>query len=96
MERPVRSNDTGPPFRRSAPPLARRSFQRLRSRFNSPVLARLDHGGEVAAGAAADYLGNGAIEINKYETEIYDIIRRTSACKSCRNWRRRQSPCARE
>ena len=25
--------------------------------------------------AAADYLGNGAIEINKYETEIYDIIR---------------------
>jgi hypothetical protein len=28
--------------------------------------------------AAADYLGNGAIEINKYETEIYDIIRRTS------------------
>src|SRR6201984_3077974 len=28
--------------------------------------------------AAADFLGNGAIEINKYETEIYDIIRRTS------------------
>ena len=28
--------------------------------------------------AAADYLGNGAIEINKYENEIYDIIRRTS------------------
>jgi hypothetical protein len=28
--------------------------------------------------AAADYLGNGAIEINKYETEIYDIIRRES------------------
>lgn len=28
--------------------------------------------------AAADYLGNGAIEINKYETEIFDIIRRTS------------------
>lgn len=29
--------------------------------------------------AAADYLGNGAIEINRYESEIYDIIRRTSA-----------------
>lgn len=28
--------------------------------------------------AAADYLGNGAIEINKYEMEIYDIIRRNS------------------
>lgn len=28
--------------------------------------------------AAADYLGNGAIEINKYETEIYDILRRNS------------------
>src|SRR6185437_9845240 len=28
--------------------------------------------------AAADFLGNGAIEINKYESEIFDIIRRTS------------------
>jgi len=28
--------------------------------------------------AAADFLGNGAIEINKYENEIYDIVRRTS------------------
>jgi hypothetical protein len=28
--------------------------------------------------AAADYLGNGAIEINKYETEILDIVRRES------------------
>jgi hypothetical protein len=28
--------------------------------------------------AAADYLGNGAIEINRYETEIYDILRRES------------------
>lgn len=28
--------------------------------------------------ASADYLGNGAIEINKYESEIYDIIRRNS------------------
>lgn len=28
--------------------------------------------------AAADYLGNGAIEVNRYENEIYDIIRRTS------------------
>lgn len=29
--------------------------------------------------AAADFLGNGAIEINKYESEIADIIRRMSA-----------------
>ncbi|MGO9390776.1 hypothetical protein, partial [Rhodoblastus sp.] len=28
--------------------------------------------------AAADYLGNGAIEVNKYENEIYDIVRRSS------------------
>jgi hypothetical protein len=28
--------------------------------------------------AAADFLGNGAIEINKYESEIFDIIRRNS------------------
>ncbi len=28
--------------------------------------------------ASADYLGNGAIETNRYETEITDIIRRTS------------------
>ena len=28
--------------------------------------------------AAADYLGNGAIEVNMYENEIYDIIRRNS------------------
>lgn len=28
--------------------------------------------------ASADYLGNGAIETNRYETEIVDIIRRTS------------------
>lgn len=28
--------------------------------------------------AAADFLGNGAIEINKYESEIYDIVRRNS------------------
>jgi hypothetical protein len=28
--------------------------------------------------AAADFLGNGAIEINKYESEIVDIVRRTS------------------
>jgi hypothetical protein len=28
--------------------------------------------------AAADYLGNGAIEVNKYESEIYDILRRSS------------------
>jgi hypothetical protein len=28
--------------------------------------------------ASADYLGNGAIEINMYEDEIFDIVRRTS------------------
>lgn len=28
--------------------------------------------------ASADFLGNGAIEINKYESEIYDIVRRNS------------------
>jgi len=28
--------------------------------------------------AAADFLGNGAVEINKYETEISDIVRRES------------------
>ena len=28
--------------------------------------------------ASADFLGNGAIEVNKYETEIYDIVRRNS------------------
>jgi hypothetical protein len=28
--------------------------------------------------AAADYLGNGAIEVNRYETEISDIVRRES------------------
>lgn len=28
--------------------------------------------------AAADFLGNGAIEVNKYETEIMDLIRRSS------------------
>lgn len=28
--------------------------------------------------AAADFLGNGAIEVNKYESEILDVLRRTS------------------
>jgi hypothetical protein len=28
--------------------------------------------------AAADYLGNGAIEVNMYETEIFDLVRRSS------------------
>lgn len=28
--------------------------------------------------ASADFLGNGAIEINKYETEVYDVVRRSS------------------
>src|SRR5579872_7545974 len=29
-------------------------------------------------GAAADFLGNGAIEVNMYETEIFDLVRRSS------------------
>ena len=33
----------------------------------------------VSLSASADYLGNGAIEINKYETEILDIVRRDSS-----------------
>lgn len=33
----------------------------------------------VSLSASADYLGNGAIEINKYEQEILDIVRRTSS-----------------
>jgi hypothetical protein len=28
--------------------------------------------------AAADFLGNGAIEVNRYESEIYDVVARTS------------------
>ena len=28
--------------------------------------------------AAADFLGNGAIEVNKYESEIVDMVRRDS------------------
>ena len=28
--------------------------------------------------ASADYLGNGAIEVNMYETEIFDLVRRSS------------------
>src|SRR5580698_4647651 len=28
--------------------------------------------------ATADYLGNGAIEVNMYETEIFDLVRRSS------------------
>ncbi len=32
----------------------------------------------VSLHAAADYLGNGAIEVNRYETEIVDIVRRES------------------
>lgn len=28
--------------------------------------------------AAADFLGNGAVEVNRYESEIYDIVRRGS------------------
>ena len=28
--------------------------------------------------AAADYLGNGAIEVNRYEDEIFDLVRRNS------------------
>lgn len=36
--------------------------------------------------AAADYLGNGAIEINKYQNEILDIVRRESPSVS--RWKR--------
>jgi hypothetical protein len=28
--------------------------------------------------AAADFLGNGAIEVNRYESEIVDMVRRHS------------------
>jgi hypothetical protein len=38
--------------------------------INGTTLARID--------AAADYLGNGAVEIAKYENEILDIVRRES------------------
>ncbi len=41
--------------------------------------------------ASADFLGNGAIEVNKYEAEILDILRRTSPTvqrmKDMRRWR---------
>src|SRR5215472_19380935 len=29
--------------------------------------------------AAADYLGPGAVEVNRYQTEIFDIVRRRGA-----------------
>ena len=38
--------------------------------------ARLQKLAEMSA--AADFLGNGALEINRYETEIYDVVARTS------------------
>lgn len=34
--------------------------------------------GFLTVNAAADFLGNGAVEINMYETEIFDILRRES------------------
>ena len=49
--------------------------------LESPAGFMDPHGAQAAMmrfTAAADFLGNGAIEINKYETEIFDIIRRTS------------------
>lgn len=40
---------------------------------------RIEAAKTLALQAAADFLGNGAIEINRYETEIFDILRRSSA-----------------
>lgn len=45
----------------------------------------------MAIHASADFLGNGAIEVNRYEAEILDILRRTSSTiqrmKDMRRWR---------
>jgi hypothetical protein len=40
------------------------------------ALAQAMAGGRLAA--SADFLGNGAIETNRYETEIFDLVRRAS------------------
>lgn len=39
-----------------------------------------EHGAQFveSMSAAADFLGNGAIEVNMYETEIFDLVRRSS------------------
>ena len=51
MERPVRLNNTGPPFRRPAPPLAPK-LPKAAVEVQLAGLGALDHGGEVAAGPA--------------------------------------------
>jgi hypothetical protein len=52
----------------------------------NPAMNALSQAGVIRAGgaltAAADFLGNGAIEINKYESEILDIVRRESPVAS--------------
>jgi hypothetical protein len=51
---------------------------------DAPAFGALQAAGVIKAGAggtihaSADFLGNGAVEINKYETEILDIVRRES------------------
>src|SRR3984957_16786889 len=42
--------------------------------MNQDIFMPLDQ----AMKANADYLGNGAIEVNMYETEIFDLVRRSS------------------
>lgn len=51
-----------------------------------PIAAKMAQGAIGDLSAAADYLGNGAIEINKYENEILDIVRRESL--AVQRWRR--------
>lgn len=43
---------------------------------NSKVMSQITQGRFVDIHAAADFLGPGAIEINRYQTEIYDMIKR--------------------
>lgn len=47
---------------------------------NLPIAKAVEAGADLSA--AADYLGNGAIEINMYENEILDIVRRKSVAVS--------------
>jgi len=42
----------------------------------APVMSAVAQGGGREMSAAADYLGPGAIEINRYQTEIVDMVRR--------------------
>jgi hypothetical protein len=48
----------------------------LRAVFADPRTMGLSNFGQMSA--AADFLGNGAIEINRYEPEIFDIVARSS------------------